>query len=67
MKHTDYRTLIDRGRRAGLRTGDIYRAIGAHRAEAGDASAGITDGNGYISGFNGHGQRVFRQHRRPPQ
>ncbi|MGE3809529.1 MAG: hypothetical protein AB7K24_33110 [Gemmataceae bacterium] len=62
MKHTDYRTLIDRGRKAGLRTAEIYRAIGAQRPEAGDHVSGTTDGNGFISGYNRRGQRVFRPH-----
>jgi hypothetical protein len=60
MRHTDYRTLIDRGRKAGLRTAELYHAMAARPPEAGDAMPGQADGNGFVSAFNGLGQRVFR-------
>ncbi len=60
MVHTDYRTLIDRGRKAGLRTVDIYNAMVARPPEGGDLSAGQADGNGFVSGFTEEGRRVFR-------
>jgi hypothetical protein len=60
MRHTDYRTLVDRGRKAGLKTADIYNALTSRRPEAGDRFVGETDGNGIIPGFDQHGQSVFR-------
>jgi hypothetical protein len=59
MGHTDYRTLIDRGRKAGLNTRELYQAIAARRPEE-DRLPGQTDGNGYVSGYNQAGQRVYR-------
>ena len=60
MRHTDYRTLLDRGRKAGLKTADLYSALTARRPEAGDHYIGETDGNGIVPGFDQHGQSVFR-------
>ena len=68
MRHTDYRTLIDRGRRAGLGTADLYNAIAAaRRPEAGDRFAGGTDGNGFVSAFDRQQRVVYRPtgHHRP--
>ena len=60
MRHTDYRRLVDRGRKAGLKTADIYNALTSRRPEAGDRFVGETDGNGIVPGFDQHGQSVFR-------
>jgi len=60
MRHTDYRTLVDRGRKAGLKTADLYNALTARRREASDHYIGETDGNGIVPGFDQHGQSVFR-------
>jgi hypothetical protein len=60
MYHTDYRTLINRGRKAGLRTSELYNAISARPLELGDLASGQADGNGFVSGINQNGQRVFR-------
>ena len=59
MRHTDYRTLVDRGRKAGLKTTDIYSALSARRPEAGDRNFGEADGNGYVPGFGRQGQNVI--------
>jgi hypothetical protein len=59
MRHTDYRTLIDRGRKAGLKTAELYNAITARPPEAADG-VGQADGNGFISAFDQQGQRVYR-------
>jgi hypothetical protein len=58
MRHTDYRTLVDRGRKAGLRTAELYSAIAARRPEAGDQAGGLSDGNGFVAGFDQQSQRV---------
>jgi hypothetical protein len=60
MGHTDYRTLIDRGRKAGLRTSELYSAIASRPPEAGDIGQGQADGNGFVSGYNQNGQRIYR-------
>jgi hypothetical protein len=59
MRHTDYRTLVDRGRKAGLKTNDLYNALAARRPEAGDRNIGETDGNGIVPGIGREGQNVF--------
>jgi hypothetical protein len=60
MRHTDYRTLLDRGRKAGLQTAELYDALAARRPTTGDQLPGVNDGNGFVPDFNGHGQRVYR-------
>lgn len=59
MPRTDYQRLIDRGRKAGLGTSELYRALGSHRPEVG-AQLRRTDGNGFVSELGTHGERVFR-------
>jgi hypothetical protein len=59
MRHTDYRTLIDRGRKAGLGTAELYRAMTSRRPEASDQVAGVADGNGFVSTYNRQGRREF--------
>jgi hypothetical protein len=59
MNHTDYRTLLNRGRKAGLNTRELYQALSSRRPEEADQLNGQTDGNGYISSRNQAGQRVY--------
>src|SRR5262245_21928315 len=59
MRHVDYRTLIDRGRKAGLGTSELYRALAVRRPEAQDGTVGQTDGNGFVSSIDPQGQRVY--------
>jgi hypothetical protein len=58
MRATDYRTLINRGRKAGLRTAELYTAIAGRRPEIGDQVGGVGDGNGFVAGFDARGQHV---------
>jgi hypothetical protein len=60
MRHTNVRTLIDRGRKAGLRTAELYSALATRPPEAGDHLPGESDGNGFMPTFDGQGQRVYR-------
>jgi hypothetical protein len=60
MRRVDYRTLVDRGRKAGLGTADLYTAMASRPPEAGDHSPGEADGNGFVAGFDRQGQRVYR-------
>jgi hypothetical protein len=59
MRHTDYRTLVDRGRKAGLRTAELYTAMTARQPGASDQVGGQADSNGFVSGFSQNGQRVI--------
>jgi hypothetical protein len=61
MTHgTNYRTLISRGRKAGLSTGDLYRAMATRPSEGVDQPPGEVDGNGFVAGIDQQGRRVFR-------
>jgi hypothetical protein len=60
MSHSNYLTLINRGRKAGLGTADLYTALSTRPSEGVDESPGQVDGNGFVSTFNQQGKRVFR-------
>src|SRR5437879_5208137 len=51
MSHTDYRTLIDRGRKAGLRTSELYSALAARQPAVTDLGSGQADGNGFTASY----------------
>lgn len=51
MRHTEYLHLIDRGRKAGLGTAELYRALASHLPAAGGRPFGQTDGNGFAAGY----------------
>jgi hypothetical protein len=51
--------LLDRGRKAGLNTRELYSAMSAQAAEAA-LTQGQSDSNGYVSGYDGAGRPVFR-------
>jgi hypothetical protein len=57
---TSYRTLINRGRKAGLSTRELYSAMAARPAEGSDRFPQQLDGNGFVSSFTPQGQRVYR-------
>jgi hypothetical protein len=60
MSRSDTRTLINRGRKAGLRTAELYSALAARPPEAGEGGWQQTDGNGFVSGYTQNGRRVYR-------
>ena len=57
---TDYRTLLNRGRKAGLNTRELYSAMSASAVEGGDQHPGQADSNGFVSSVNQRGQRIYR-------
>jgi hypothetical protein len=59
MSRTDYRTLVDRGRKAGLRTSELYSALSARPTEANDYATGQADGNGFVARYGRDGQRTY--------
>ena len=60
MSHfIDHRRLLDRGRKAGLNTRELYSAMSARPSEGNDLSPGQNDGNGYVSGYDQDGRLVF--------
>jgi hypothetical protein len=60
MSRSDYRTLLDHGRKAGLNTSELYRALATRPAEAHDHSDRSGDGNGFVSQYLQGGRRVYR-------
>jgi hypothetical protein len=61
MSHpSGYHTLINRGRKAGLNTRELYSAMAGRAPEGADTVLGQADCNGYVSGYNQQGQRVYR-------
>jgi hypothetical protein len=58
MSRMDYRTLIDRGRKAGLGTYELYTALNSRRPEGSD-QAGQADGNGYVPDYGGNGRLQY--------
>jgi hypothetical protein len=51
--------LIDRGRKAGLSTRELYSAL-AGRPVAGTEQSTQADCNGFVAGINQQGQRIYR-------
>ncbi len=60
MSHSDYRRLLDHGRKAGLNTTELYSALSTRAPEATESAPGHSDSNGYVAGVNATGQRVYR-------
>jgi hypothetical protein len=60
MSHSNYLTLINRGRKAGLGTSELYAAMSTRPSEGVDEAPGQVDGNGFVSTYNQQGKRVYR-------
>lgn len=60
MYHHDYRSLVDQGRKAGLNTSDLYRALEARPPENGDTVRGATDSNGFLPCYDANGHVVYK-------
>jgi hypothetical protein len=60
MRHLSEHDLINRGRKAGLRTAELYSALSSRRLEVGDRSAGETDSNGFVSDVGMQGRPTYR-------
>jgi hypothetical protein len=67
MGRTNHRTLVDRGRKAGLRTSELYGALSSSRPEGADAAPGVADTNGFVCAFDLHGQRIYRHAEENPK
>ena len=59
MSHSQHRRFLDRGRKAGLNTADLYRALSARPPVAGDGPTGQPDSNGYVGTVTSTGQRTY--------
>jgi hypothetical protein len=59
-QHTSYRALVNRGRKAGLTTGELYSALATRPAEGTDLTPGLLDENGFVTAYDKQGRRIFR-------
>lgn len=59
MSRLDYRTLINQGRKAGLKTSEMYSALQARQPGASEGLSDRADSNGYVPTYGLSGQRVF--------
>jgi len=57
---SDHRTLINRGRKAGLSTRELYLAMATLPPEGNDHFPGQADCNGYVASYNQDGRREYR-------
>ena len=60
MSRSDYRTLLNHGRKAGLNTREMYAALATRRPEAHDNSNRMGDDNGFVSDYLPGGNRIYR-------
>jgi hypothetical protein len=63
MSRSTYRRMLDRGRKAGLSTGELYRALSTRQPTIGDEPVGKPDSNGYVAKVEANGQRTYQ----PPE
>ncbi len=63
MYRTPMQKLLDQGRKAGLRTTDLYQALSSRQPSAGSEAPGYTDCNGYIEQLDASGHRTYVQRR----
>ena len=60
MSRSDYRTLLNHARKAGLSTREMYSALASRPPEANDDSDRQGDGNGFVVEYTKSGHRVYR-------
>jgi hypothetical protein len=60
MSYTDYRTLLNLGRKAGLTTSELYSALATRPIEGRGQGPGQADPNGFVPAYDHLGQRVYR-------
>jgi hypothetical protein len=58
--NTHYQTLINRGRKAGLTTRELYSAMAGRPIEGADDLLGRADCNGYVPSISPQGHRIYR-------
>jgi len=60
MNHTDYRTLIDQGRKSGLKTSELYSALASRLPNASDFVRVPADSNGFVPTLDESGHSIYR-------
>jgi hypothetical protein len=51
--------MLDRGRKAGLNTAELYRALSSRQPMLGDGPTGQADSNGFVAQVQPNGQRCY--------
>jgi hypothetical protein len=51
--------MLDRGRKAGLSTTELYQALSSRPHTVGDMTPGQTDCNGFVAHIDANGQRTY--------
>lgn len=60
IHNSNYRAMINRGRKAGLTAGELYSAMATRPGESTDLTPGVLDGNGFVTAYDPQGRRIFR-------
>ena len=60
MRRSDYQTLLNRGRKAGLRTSELYGALNGRRPLAYEVGQSGRDGNGFRVCYDAHGNHTYQ-------
>jgi hypothetical protein len=60
MNRSNYQSLLNRGRKAGLNTRELSSALAGQPVTGADGSPGQPDCNGSIWTIDEHGHRVYR-------
>jgi hypothetical protein len=60
MSRSDYNTMINRGRKAGLSTRELYPAMATRPVEGSQQVPGQADCNGFVSSVTLRGHRVYQ-------
>jgi len=66
MSYSNYQRLLNRGRKAGLNTTELYSALSGRQPLLGDAPTGQPDSNGFVAQVQANGQRSYRPQTRRP-
>lgn len=67
MSHSDYRSLLDKGRKAGLSTSELYQALSSAQPDQNCPANGQADINGFVSGTTKRGSFEYRPAGKPPE
>lgn len=65
MSHHDVRILLDLGRKAGLRTDELYKALNGRPPAPGELPPRQADPNGYVEQVDREGRRIYQP--QPPE
>ena len=59
MSRLDYRSLLDRGRKSGLNTAELYRALTTLAPQASDVANSNADSNGFVPVLDRQGHASY--------